>query len=284
MSGVRIAAVTDMESCRAVEELQREVWGLPDRGLVPAEQVRAIVHNGGMLLLASDEGSSLGFCYAFVGVEDGQPILCSHMLAVRPAASGHGIGTALKLAQRELARERGFAKITWTFDPLQARNAYLNLHRLGAYARRYLVDHYGAMEDDINRGLPSDRLLAEWPLADPPGGDDRARASEPAGGDDRARASASEPASLPWILRATVDGGPAWPGEPDRELMRGAAGRVAVPRDIETLRREDPQLLQRWRLALRATFEAAFAAGLVAVDFDGAAATGVAAYVLERVE
>jgi predicted GNAT superfamily acetyltransferase len=271
MSGVRIAAVTDLASCRAIEDLQREVWGLPERGLVPAEQVRAVVHNGGMLLLASDEdGPPIGFCYAFVGVEDGRPILCSHMLAVRPAARGRGVGAALKLAQRQLAGERGFAKITWTFDPLQAPNAYLNLHRLGAYARRYFVDHYGAMEDDINRGMPSDRLLAEWPT----GGDNRARA----------RASASEPAGgvMPWILPAHTGDGTARPGEPNRERMRGAAGLVAVPTDIEALRHEDPQLPRRWRLALRTTFQEAFAAGLVAVDFDRAAGTGVAAYVLER--
>jgi predicted GNAT superfamily acetyltransferase len=151
---------------------------------------------------------------------------------------------------------------------LQAPNAYLNLHRLGAYARRYFVDHYGAMEDDINRGMPSDRLLAEWP----------------AGGDNRARASASEPAGgvMPWILPAHTGDGTARPGEPNREHMRGAAGLVAVPTDIEALRHEDPQLPRRWRLALRTTFQEAFAAGLVAVDFDRAAGTGVAAYVLER--
>jgi predicted GNAT superfamily acetyltransferase len=187
---------------------------------------------------------------------------------VRPAARGRGVGTALKLAQRQLAGERGFAKITWTFDPLQAPNAYLNLHRLGAYARRYFVDHYGAMEDDINRGMPSDRLLAEWP----------------AGGNNRARASASEPAGgvMPWILPAHTGDGTARPGEPNRERMGGAAGLVAVPTDIEALRHEDPQLPRRWRLALRTTFQEAFAAGLVAVDFDRAAGTGVAAYVLER--
>jgi predicted GNAT superfamily acetyltransferase len=269
MSGVRIQLVTDPVSCRTVEDLQREVWGLSERGLVPAGQIRAIVHNGGMLLLASDDdGSPIGFCYAFVGVEDRRPILCSHMLAVRPSARGRGIGTALKLAQHEFARERGFPKITWTFDPLQARNAYLNLHRLGAHARRYFVDHYGAMDDDINRGLPSDRLLAEWPVT--PAAPARASAGEPIG-------------ALPWILPAISAVGPTRPGELDRERLRGAGGLVAVPADIDVLRKDDPHLRHQWRLALRAALQEAFAAGLVAVDVERDTGTGVAAYVLERV-
>ncbi|HSK97058.1 MAG TPA: GNAT family N-acetyltransferase [Euzebyales bacterium] len=271
MSGVRIRLVTDPASCHTVEDLQRVVWGLPERGVVPAAQIRAIVHNGGMLLLASDDdGSPVGFCYAFVGVEDRRPILCSHMLAVLPVARGRGIGTALTLAQREFARERGYAKITWTFDPLQARNAYLNLHRLGALARRYLVDHYGAMDDAINRGLPTDRLLAEWP----------ATPDDPAGGDRRE--PASEPVAVPWILPAVSAEGPARPGALDRGPLHGPGGLVAVPVDIAALSNDDPDLPHRWRLALRVALQEAFAAGLVAVDVDRDAGAGIAAYVLER--
>jgi predicted GNAT superfamily acetyltransferase len=278
MSPVRISVTTDPDSCRAIEEVQREVWGQPERSVVPAEQVRAVVHNGGMLLLAHDDDKLVGFCYAFVGVEDRQPILCSHMLAVRPAARGRGIGKALKMAQRDFARERGFAKITWTFDPLQARNAYLNLSALGAYARRYFVDHYGAMDDEINRGMATDRLLAEWLIA-----------SEPAGAHPAVRASAGEPApasgelraELPWILGASGEGVAVRPGKLQREHLH-TAGLVAVPADIEALRRVDPQLHHEWRLALRTAFQAAFAEGLVAVAVYRDAEPGTAAYVLRR--
>jgi predicted GNAT superfamily acetyltransferase len=268
MPGVHITLATDPESCRAIEDLQLEVWGLPPRGLVPAEQVRAVVHNGGMLLLARDDDAKLiGYCYAFVGVEDREPILCSHMLAVLPAARGAGVGRALKLAQREFARERGFAKITWTFDPLQARNAYLNLHRLRAYARRYFVDHYGPMDDDLNRGLPTDRLLAEWPVS-------------PVSGEDAPRASGAEP-DVPWILPAVTKGRLPFPGPTAHDHLQRAGGLVAVPSDIDALKRSGTDVPLRWRFALRTTLQEAFAAGLVAVDVKRNAGLGVAAYVLE---
>jgi len=260
MSGVRIEPASDPGSCRAVEHVQREVWGLPPRAVVPGEQIRAIVHNGGMLLLARDGDELVGFCYAFVGAEDGRPIWCSHMLAVLPAWRSRGIGRALKLAQRRLARERGIDKITWTFDPLQAPNAYLNLHRLGTRARRYLVNHYGQMEDDINRGMPTDRLVAEWSVrTDPP--------PHRAGGQ--------------WILPAASAGGVPRPGAVPAHIPE-AGGLVAVPSDIAPLRTAHPQLLQQWRAALRSTLQEAFAAGLTAVDFRRDAGDGVSAYVLGR--
>lgn len=262
MRGVHIELATDPASCRLIEDLQREVWGQPARALVPAEQIRAIVHNGGMLLLARDgDAAPVGFCYAFVGVEDGRPVLCSHMLAVRRAARHRGIGTALKLAQREFARDRGFTKITWTFDPLQARNAYLNLRRLGAHARRYMVDHYGAMEDDINRGMPTDRLLAEWPVSEN---------------------RLPRPSEAPWILPSYTVAGRARPGEPALDRIGGQGGLVAVPSDIDRLKRDDLALANEWRVALRTTLQQAFAAGLVATDVDRDADDGVAAYVLGR--
>ena len=119
------------------------------------------------------------------------------------------------------------------------------------------------MDDDINRGLPSDRLLAEWPVA-----------------------TAAPPTSAPgsaqrWILPAEACGH-VFPGALDRSPLHGAAGLVAVPADIDALWRNDPDLPQRWRLALRTALQAAFAAGLVAVDVDRDVAPGVSAYVLER--
>jgi predicted GNAT superfamily acetyltransferase len=259
-SGVQIEPATDPGSCRAIEDVQREVWGLPERGIVPAEQIRAIVHNGGMLLIARAGDELVGFCYAFVGAEDDRPIWCSHMLAVRPAWRSRGIGQALKLAQRRLARERGIDKITWTFDPLQTRNAYLNLHRLGARARRYFVNHYGEMDDDINRGMPTDRLLAEWSVHGKP---------------------PPSTAGRQWLLTADTSGDLPRPGDvPDK--IPHAGGLVAVPSDIEPLRSKDPHLLAQWRMALRSAFREAFAAGLVAVDLERDAGDGVSAYVLGR--
>lgn len=248
---------------------------MADRGIVPAEQIRAAVHNGGVLLLALHGDTPVGFCYGFVGLDDDEPVLCSHMLAVLPSWRSRGVGRALKLAQRDVARERGLPRITWTFDPLQARNAHLNLRLLGAHARRYHIDHYGAMDDDLNAGLPTDRLLAEWPVS-------TAAPDVPVGGG--------------WILpcEGTTAHGHPTPGEygghapnvdaPDVDApdvdAPGTGGLIAVPHDIDAMRADEPELVTRWRLALRAALTSAFADGLVAVDLRRDAAPGVAAYVL----
>ena len=291
MEAVEIAAVTDPGSCRQVEDLQREAWGMPDRGIVPAEQIRAVIHNGGLLLLATVDGAVVGFCYAFVGLDEGTPILCSHMLAVRPAQQSQGIGRALKLAQRRHAAARGFAWITWTFDPLQARNAYLNLHRLGARARRYLVDHYGPMDDEINRGMPTDRLLAEWPVTEdrttltasasdtvsgaadaPPAADAASGAQTP---------PAAVPSDTPWLLPAAA-GGRLLPGTENPDALRADVALVAVPTDLDRLRAHGGDAVGAWRTALRSALSSAFDAGMTAVDLARDARRDVAAYVLSR--
>lgn len=263
---VHIELVTDPASCRLVEDIQREVWGMRDRAIVPAEQIRAAIHHGGLLLLATEDSAPLGFCYGFVGLDDGEPVLCSHMMAVRPGAQSRGLGTKLKLAQRTYAEARGFTRIIWTFDPLQARNAYLNLHRLGAYARRYLVDFYGPMDDAINRGMPTDRLVAEWPVAADTGPPDHADAV-PTG---------------PWLLGAVGAGGRIAPTVPDRAVVASDTVLVAVPSSLERLRDHDAQAPAAWRTALRTALAIGFDAGLTAVDLLRDTADGYSAYVLRR--
>ncbi|MBW3603969.1 MAG: GNAT family N-acetyltransferase [Actinobacteria bacterium] len=267
---VDIERVTDPASCRLVEDIQREAWGMSDRAVVPAEQIRAVIHNGGLLLLATSDGAAVGFCYGFVGLEDGEPILCSHMLAVRPDAQSRGVGRQLKLAQRTYAAARGFDRITWTFDPLQARNAYLNLHRLGAYARRYLVDHYGPMDDAINRGLPTDRLVAEWP------------ATGDVPDDDTATDVREAITTGPWVLGATGGGGQVRPATPDRSAAAADVALAAVPADVDRLRETDPEAPAAWRAALRTALAVAFDGGLTAVDLVRDVGDGYSAYVLRR--
>jgi predicted GNAT superfamily acetyltransferase len=201
-------------------------------------------HNGGLVHGAFlPTGRLVGFCFAFLGRRDGQLRLCSHQLGVLDEFRGSGIGIALKQAQRYDALRLGYELVTWTFDPLEARNAYINLHRLGCIARLYDRDHYGAMEDDLNRGLPSDRFEAEWWL----------RRAKPV--------SASEPRVM---LRVGAQ------GEPVREkldLSPGATVLISVPPDFQAVKRASLELALRWRMESRAAFEAALTAGLVARDF-----------------
>src|SRR5438874_11837294 len=147
----------------ACEALSRDIWGAAERNVVPRELLLTMQLNGGLVHGAFlPDGRLVGFCFGFAGLRDGQLRLCSHQLGVIPELRGTGIGIELKQAQRNDARRLGVELVTWTFDPLEARNAYINLHRLGCIARLYDRDHYGAMEDELNRGLPSDRFEAEW--------------------------------------------------------------------------------------------------------------------------
>lgn len=170
---VTISAATSPEDFTAVVELQRATWGA-ESAIVPVPQLIAAAHTGGVVLLADSGSEPVGFCYGFVGLDPPattdhanaavppEPILWSHMLAVSAQYQGRGIGQALKSAQAEHARVRGLNRVLWTFDPLEARNAFLNLNRLGAVATRYAVDRYGPMNDVLNAGLASDRLIADW--------------------------------------------------------------------------------------------------------------------------
>jgi len=240
-----VRLVRSHDEFAACEAMSREIWGAAERNVVPRELLLTMQHNGGLVHGAFlTDGTMVGFCFAFVGMRDGQLRLCSHQLGVSPAFRGSGIGIALKRAQQRDALRLGYELVTWTFDPLEARNAYINLHRLGCIARLYDRNHYGAMEDELNRGLPSDRFEAEWWL----------RRQRPA-------VALGQP-----LVLLRVGAG----GEPVREayeLSTGASALIGVPPDFQAIKRASPELALRWRMESRAAFEAALTAGLVAVDF-----------------
>lgn len=143
--------------------LQQRVWGFDDRDVVPLPPFVVATHTGGQVFGAFDGGRMAGFCLAFAGVKpNGRPYLHSHMLAVLPEYQNRGVGRQLKLEQRSDALARGIDLIEWTFDPLQLKNAYFNIVRLGAIARHYLENIYGSSSSKLHAGLPSDRLVAEW--------------------------------------------------------------------------------------------------------------------------
>ena len=154
--------------CEALEEmqaafaLQREVWKFSDAELVPVRIFVLANKIGGHVMGAFDGGTMVGFALAIPGVRNGHSYLHSHMLAVRQQYRNGGLGRRLKLFQREEALARGFELMEWTFDPLEIKNAYLNIEKLGAIARRYNVNQYGITTSPLQGGLPSDRLVAEW--------------------------------------------------------------------------------------------------------------------------
>ena len=152
---------TDGELMACVE-LQKEVWGFSDAEMVPLRLFIVAQKIGGQVLGAFDGNELVGYALGIPGVRGGHPYLHSHMLAVRLNYRNTGVGRRIKLYQRQDALERGFELIEWTFDPLEIKNAYLNLERLGAIARRYNINQYGTSFSPLHGGLPTDRLVAEW--------------------------------------------------------------------------------------------------------------------------
>ncbi len=230
-----IRAISDVAELRAVEALQIAVWRMPDRDVVPLHQLRAASETGGAVIGAFlPDGRLVGFCYGFAGVRRGALLFYSHMAGVLPEFRDRDIGVGLKRAQREAALRRGFEHMVWTFDPLQSANAYFNLHKLGAEARRYYVNYYGEMSDELNRGTASDRLEVDWWLRDP------------------------------HIAALMTDAA----GRPAGEGNDGERLRIEVPADISALRRREPEAAAEWREAVRRQFLEAFGQGYVAVDLE----------------
>jgi predicted GNAT superfamily acetyltransferase len=162
---VTIRPCHTIEEFEAMVDLECEVWGFGERDVVPSQIYVVASKTGGQVFGAFVSGRLAGFVLAFPGIRGGSPYLHSHMAAVLPRFQNLGIGRGLKLAQRDEALGRGISLIEWTFDPLQARNAYFNICRLGAACRRYLQNVYGATSSPLHAGLPTDRLVAEWRLS-----------------------------------------------------------------------------------------------------------------------
>jgi predicted GNAT superfamily acetyltransferase len=151
-----------IEDFRACVALQKEVWNFTDAELVPLRMFVVADKVGGQVMGAFEGASMIGFALSLPGTRSGHIYLHSHMLAVRKEHRNSGLGRRLKLMQREDALARGIELIEWTFDPLEIKNAYLNIEKLGAISRRYNINQYGITSSPLQGGLPSDRLIAEW--------------------------------------------------------------------------------------------------------------------------
>jgi predicted GNAT superfamily acetyltransferase len=239
------------DELRAVEQLQKEVWGIPDLDVVPLTQLVAAKAAGGVLLGAFDGGALIGFVYGFVGYEKGHTTHHSHMLAVRPDYRNFSVGFKLKHAQRNVVSTQGITQITWTFDPLQSLNAYLNFSRLGVISDRYLIDFYGIDAASFLHRSGTDRLWVTWPLNSL--------------NSDKASKAEIDIHTAEAIIEIGENNAPK-----GRELDYGTSGdhlSIEIPADINSIQRQDPSLSALWREATRFAFTDAFAAGYVAIDF-----------------
>ncbi len=266
MRALSIHVLEKLEEMSAVEELQREVWPGSETDVVPAHLLITVVHNGGLVLGAFHDEKLVGFVFGFPGLEftaDGpRPKHCSHMAGVHPEYRDSGIGFALKRAQWQMVRHQDLDHITWTYDPLLSRNAYLNIARLGAVCSTYRRAEYGEMRDELNAGLPSDRFQVDWWL-------NTNRVNRRLGKRPRPTLKMSHLTRVgvhPLYTPATGDNELPRPPEhlPTLEAQLIAA---EIPPDFMVLRTADLALARDWRFFTREFFETAFASGYIVTDF-----------------
>ena len=252
-----LAGMNDMKQCEAI---QKEVWGFIELDVVPAGLMAVMGHYGAVTAGAFVEGRMAGFVCGFPGFGEGEPFHHSHMLAVRPEFQGAGIGLALKWAQADRVLAQGIRRVNWTFDPLQARNANLNINRLGCVSAVYRFNVYGNSQSPLHGGIPTDRLEPDWQLDSERVA--RARRNEllpPAGIPD-----------LPSVNRITFreDG---MPETTAISVPPADAGGTEVlffiPPDINEVMRNDIGLAMTWRLKSREALTGLFNHGYEIVAF-----------------
>lgn len=156
---ISIKPLSTLEQLRQVQKLEQEVWQMDP---IPLHQTLTAIKNGGIILGAYAGQKLVGFNYGFPGFVEGKVYLCSHMMGITKDYQRKGLGEALKLKQKEIALQRGYSVILWTYDPLESLNAYLNLTKLRGVGATYIENCYGEMNDALNEGLPSDRFQVHW--------------------------------------------------------------------------------------------------------------------------
>lgn len=255
---------------RAAEEVQRQVWPGSELDVVPVHMLTTVAHNGGLVLGAFHAERMVGFLLGFLGTDEGQmnrPALarlkhCSHMMGVVPEYQGQHVGYQLKLAQRDYVSAQGVRLITWTYDPLESRNAHLNIARLGAVCHTYLESVYGEMRDGLNAGLPSDRFQVDWWITSP-------RVKERMFGQRAPLVLHSFTSAGAEILNPSL-AGEGGAGPRPAEQWRTAENTLAlieIPTNFQSLKVNDLGLARAWRSQTRSLFEEAFGTGYWVTDF-----------------
>jgi predicted GNAT superfamily acetyltransferase len=244
------------EEVYQVEELQKEVWGISDRDVTPLTQLVAAREAGGILIGAFDGASLAGFAYGFIGYEQGEMTLHSHMLAVKPAYRNCNLGYRLKLAQREQSLERGIERMTWTFDPLQSLNAHFNFSKLGVVSDQYKINFYGESTSSFLHRTGTDRLWVSWLL-------DSRRVRDRIEGMPKSEAIEIDKHTP--LIRVEEDGLPRI--NRANELLAQMHAVVEIPGSIDALQQTNPGSAVTWREATRRAFCEALAEGFVVEEF-----------------
>ena len=227
---IEIRALTAHPEFQDAVKLQQQIWGFEEIELLPLRLFVVASKVGGQVFGAFDGPSMIGFCLAIPGLKaGGKSYLHSHMLGVLPEYRDQRVGRRLKLAQRDEALGRGIDLIEWTFDPLEIKNAFFNVERLGAIVRRYVFNQYGTTTSHLHGGLPTDRCIAEWWIGSP-------------------------------RAQAIIAGGPF--------ERNPTEVRIAIPAEIAGIRVEDPKRAREIQQQASDQFQVAFDRGLAVIGFE----------------
>ena len=238
MTSIEIRDIESLDEMHEVEQLQREIWGVEDLEIYPALALKPQKEVGATLIGAFADGRMVGFVFGFPGILDGETIIHSDMLGISPAYRSNNLGYLLKQAQRDAALALGVKRITWTFDPLQSRNAHFNFSKLGVIADRYYVDYYGVTSSFLHR-FGTDRLWVTWLL------DKEAKSPEP-----------SDIERLPHLVRVGENLEPIL----SQDSIAGSQVVIEIPRELT----EHHKL---WRMATRDAFTRALGQGFIVHGF-----------------
>jgi predicted GNAT superfamily acetyltransferase len=237
-AAISIRALTTQKDFEDAVQLQKEIWGFNDLELLPVRLFIVATKVGGQALGAFDGYRMIGFCLAIPGLKPGGgSYLHSHMLGVSHEYRDVGVGRLLKLKQREDSLARTIELVEWTFDPLEIKNAYFNMERLGAVVRRYVRNQYGTTTSPLHGGLPTDRCVAEWWIGTP-------------------------------RVKAIVDGNAPFARPQTLE-------RISVPADMATIRKEDAKRARQIQQEMSHHFEEYFGRGLAVIGVERSRVAGV---------
>jgi predicted GNAT superfamily acetyltransferase len=227
---ITVRELTAINDLREAVRLQKEIWGFEEIELLPVRLFVVASKVGGQVLGAFDGARMVGFCLCIPGIKPGgSSYLHSHMMGVLPDYRNRGVGRVVKLQQRMDALQRGVKLIEWTFDPLEIKNAYFNIERLGCIVRRYVLNQYGTTTSHLHGGLPTDRCIAEWHVGSP-------------------------------RVELTLEGRIP----PHREI----AARITVPEEIADLRTSDGKKARDIQRVISEQFMQYFDRGLAVVGFE----------------
>lgn len=242
-----IKELTTIEEMEHVQQLEERVWQIAP---LPTHQTLTAIKHGGIIVGAYDGERLIGFSYGFAAFKNGKSYLCSHMLGIDENYRSQQIGEKLKYAQRDIAIEKGYDLMVWTFDPLETRNGYLNLTKLNGICDTYIENCYGEMQDGFNKGLPSDRFEVHWHLKS----DYVAHQLAPN----------VEAAVKLGDIQFDTDGLPTLVKASFTNLTKPVYA-LPVPHDFQSVKVQSQQHAMHWRLEVRAACEALFTAGYAAV-------------------